>query len=201
MSENKLIRRLWQIRAGIEATVWPAPTTIGVRPTAIGSDEILVSNLNEGVANDTLDLQISAILASIGSMKDYLDDWCEMTSRPKMGDAVINSNRDVALVHDLWNVDKHARLKRKPRSGFVPHLRDVSRILEISESEAGGGAYLAVNPYTGEVSTHGNAEMVLFAIIADEDENYVDDFRAVCNRAIDIWVSAMKDAGVPLHHF
>jgi hypothetical protein len=59
------------------------------------------------------------LIANIASLKDHLKAWCKLKGVPFNGDALINSNNAVALIHDLWNVDKHAELTSKPRSGSV----------------------------------------------------------------------------------
>ena len=38
-------------------------------------------------------------------------------------DQLIDSNRDVAIIHDLRNLDKHAELNRPSRSGLSPRLQ------------------------------------------------------------------------------
>ncbi len=50
--------------------------------------------------------------------------------------SIQNSNRDVAIIHDLWNLDKHAELDGASRSGLSPRLlRDAHTALEFR----GGG--------------------------------------------------------------
>ena len=63
---------------------------------------------------------------------------------PFHGNALITSNKAVALVHDLWNIDKHAELNSPPRSGHKPKLTELQTALTVSAgSAAGGAAFLA----------------------------------------------------------
>ena len=48
------------------------------------------------------------LLNNIACLKDHLKSWCKKNNKPFAGDQLINSNRDVAIIHDLWNLDKHA---------------------------------------------------------------------------------------------
>ena len=71
----------------------------------------------------------SLLLTNIACMKDHLKAWCRLNNRPFEGDALIDSDADVAIIHDLWNVDKHADLNRRPRSGHRPRLIGLTRAL------------------------------------------------------------------------
>src|SRR4051812_43588137 len=63
-------------------------------------------------------------ISNIACLKDHLKAWCGSTVRFD-GDMLIDSNRAVGMIHDLWNVDKHFQLTRPPRSGTQPALRDI----------------------------------------------------------------------------
>jgi len=65
--------------------------------------------------------RVSLLLNNIGCLKDHLKSWCKKNGRPFTGDQLIDSNRDAAIIHDLWNLDKHAELSRS-RSGLSPRL-------------------------------------------------------------------------------
>lgn len=47
------------------------------------------------------------------------------------GDELIKDNHDVALVHDLWDKDKHARLDRPPRSDINATLVNLKQKLQL----------------------------------------------------------------------
>jgi hypothetical protein len=78
--------------------------------------------------SDPIELANAAtlLIANIASLKDHLKAWCRSKGLPFHGESLIDNNNAVGLIHDLWNVDKHAELTRKPRSGSVPRLKDVS---------------------------------------------------------------------------
>jgi hypothetical protein len=145
----------------------------------------------------------SQVVANIASLKDHLRAWCRENGQCFTGEQLINSDTSVALIYDLWNIDKHAELNRPPRSGCTPSLRNITTALCISSSgEAGSGAYFSMNPATGKVSTGsakgGSVALVLDAQIVDEHGSIKGDFREVCDQAAEAWLDAMKAAGVPL---
>ena len=74
---------------------------------------------------------VSLCIANIACLKDHLKAWCKANGTIFHGDTLIDSNRDVAIIHDLWNRDKHFVL-RQSRSGLFPELRDVIRAARLS---------------------------------------------------------------------
>lgn len=52
--------------------------------------------------------RVSTLVSNIACLKDHLNHWCRNNGKPETGDQLIDSNRDVAIIHDLWNLDKHA---------------------------------------------------------------------------------------------
>ena len=58
-------------------------------------------NTEAGLANIT-----SLLVANIACMKDQLKVWCSKNNKVFAGESLIDSDKNVALVHDLWNIDK-----------------------------------------------------------------------------------------------
>jgi hypothetical protein len=145
----------------------------------------------------------SLLIANIASIKDHLKLWCKKQNMPFQGDALINSNVAVALVHDLWNTDKHAELNTPPRSGHKPRLKDLKTVLSISAgAAAGGGAFFSMDPRTGKVTTGtsggGTVQLALNAKIVDDVGNVLGDFTQTCAQAVEAWSDALSTAGVSL---
>ena len=145
----------------------------------------------------------SLLVANIASLKDHLKAWCKKKGVPFHGDALINSNKSVALIHDLWNIDKHAELNSPPRSGFKPKLEDLRKALSISTGTvAGGGAFYSMDLRTGKATTGtsggGAVQLALAARITDGVGNDVGEFTQVCTEAAEAWSSALRAAGVPV---
>jgi hypothetical protein len=145
----------------------------------------------------------SLLITNIASMKDHLKVWCTRQGVPFHGDALINSNQAVALIHDLWNIDKHAELNKPPRSGHTPKLQDLRKSLTLSAgTAAGAGAFFSMDPRTGKITTGtsggGAVQIALVAQIIDENGNVLGDFTNICTQAIDEWAKALSAAGVQL---
>ena len=160
-------------------------------------------DFNEGTNEAELANVASLLVANIACMKDHLKVWCKKHGSIFEGDKLINKNRSVALVHDLWNVDKHAELKDAPRSGQYPRLRGLRRTLVISAgTAAGAGAFFSMDPRTGKVTTGssggGSVQLTLEAQVVDENGNILGQFTEICEQATEAWCHAFTDAGVPL---
>jgi hypothetical protein len=168
-------------------------------PTVVGT----FVDFNQGRTRTELEYAAYGLIASIASIKDHLKQWCANSGRPFSGDRLIDTNIDVALVHDLWNTDKHAALDKPPRSGVRPSLRELGQVMELATGPtAGSVAAFTIDPRTGRpqarTSDGGSVALVVEAQIVDEHGAVVGSLQAVCRRAIAAWEQAAADAGVQL---
>lgn len=177
----------------------------GVVPEITQSESYTAISLDFGRNADPIELanRASLLIANIASLKDHLRGWCKSKGLPFNGDRLIDTNRSVALVHDLWNVDKHAELTSAPRSGHIPKLRDVRQSLQLTTGTSPDSIVFAtIDPRTGKLVTGGSGgggvTLTLIATIADELDNPLADFGATCSEAITAWEAELRAAGVPL---
>ncbi len=198
-----LDRKLRQMHAALGALSSSDLTTI--QPQITRTDAYVYTAVDFNQSSDAIALANAAslVVANIASLKDHLKAWCKKQGVAFDGDKLINANRSVALVHDLWNVDKHAELNAAPRSGHIPKLVGLATALSISAgTEAGAGAFYSMDPRTGKVTTGttggGKVGLVLVAQIVDDKGVILGDFTQVCTEAAEGWSAALKAAGVPL---
>jgi len=176
-----------------------------IKPQFGQADDYYYTKVDFNQDADEIELANAALLlvANIASMKDHLKAWCKRQGVAFYGEALINSNRAVALIHDLWNIDKHAELDKPPRSGHTPKLQGLQKSLVLSAgNSAGSGAFFSMDPRTGKV-THGTSgggsvQLALVAQIVDEAGNVLGDFTETCTQAVEEWVKALSAAGVHL---
>ena len=197
-----LDQRLRRMHAAIEALDKPDFTGIEGKRIDCPAYSSLKVDFTSG--SDPIELAniIALLIANIASLKDHLKAWCKKYGVPFNGDALINKNRSVALVHDLWNLEKHVELRSKPRSGHIPKLRKIGLALAISAgTEAESVAVFTMQLGTGEISTgssgSGSVKRVLIAEVVDENENYLGDFTTICIEAAEAWAIELSAAGVP----
>ena len=176
-----------------------------VKPTIMSTDTYTSISVDFNQGSDPVDLTNMALLlvANIASLKDHLKAWCKSKRIPFNGDALIDSNRSVALIHDIWNVDKHAELTSKPRSGHVPKLTNLRKALSLStDTEAGASVMFQMDPQTGQMvvktTGSGSAKIQLSGSIVDEASNILADFHTTCSDAVAAWEAELVAAGVPL---
>jgi hypothetical protein len=128
-------------------------------------------DFNQGRTEADLSNVVTLIVTNIACLKDHLKVWCEANTKPFEGDRLINTNRDVALIHDLWNTDKHAALDR-PRSGHRPKLIEIRQTLALSTGGSGGTVF-RMDLATGKLETQsladGSAGLRVAALIVDEN--------------------------------
>jgi hypothetical protein len=198
-----LDRKLRQMHAALGALSSSDLTSIQPQVTRTDTHLYISVDFNQNSDAVALANAASLVVANIASLKDHLKAWCKKQGIAFDGDRLINSNFSVALVHDLWNVDKHAELNTQPRSGHLPRLVGLSTALSISSGPAAGAsAFYSVDPRTGKVTTGtmggGKLEFALVAQIVDEKGAILGDFTQVCVEAAEAWSAALKTAGVAL---
>ena len=151
----------------------------------------------EGLANIA-----SLLVANIASLKDHLKVWCNNNSVPFNGENLINTDQNVALVHDLWNIDKHAELNRTPRSGHLPHIKGLNQMLSVSTGTVAGSSASFTMDINGEIKVEttggGNVNLAITGQVVDENEVLLSDFADICEKATTAWEQELKQAGVPI---
>ncbi len=142
-----------------------------------------------------------SLIHNIASLKDHLKEWCKINSMPFKGEELINSNKSVAIVHDLWNIDKHKKLSSEPRSGCTPQIKDLNRSLEMTAT-MGSGIFFDVDRQNAQVRTHSEGQgftksaLVIDGKIIDENNQGLGSFLDICNKAIIGWEELIASYGL-----
>lgn len=116
---DKLDLRIRQMHAALNAI--SSDELEGIRAEIGVVDGGVYAELDFNKDSDEAELanQADLLIQNIASIKDHLKVWCKKYGANFGGDDLIDSNRAVALVHDLWNTSKHGELNRPPRSGIT----------------------------------------------------------------------------------
>ncbi len=160
-------------------------------------------NQNSGPAE--LENAAQSVIANIASLRDHLKIWCSGRGANFNGDKLIDSNMSVALIHDLWNVEKHATLNRPPRSKTVPKLIDLHRAMVTSLSGEENSVVSFSMDWEGNQTVSsdngGTVKLEIMGQIVDDRGKSLGDFRKTCDDAIEAWSAELIAAGVPLAMF
>ena len=196
---NALDRKIQKIYAALGVVVSDHLTTANIKPQITKTDTgfIFEMNFDEGTSEIELENAVTLLVTNIASIKDHFKVWCGNNHVTFTGDELINNNLDVAIIHDLWNIDKHAKLTSQPRSGFTPTLQGLQRGMVLSGQST---ANISVN-LTGEdsqVTTDGSFQFIITGQVIDENGKIRGDFTEICTKAIDAWLNLLKSTGVPI---
>ncbi len=175
--------------------------TVGTRQ----SEGVMYCSIDFGLISTPAELANIAELTvhNIACLKDHLKVWVKSNGVALDVEAFVNSNQDVALLTDLWNVHKHMQLDRKPRSGHTPSVVDLKRSLSFTTAGA-PDSYVRVDldPATGKMvidaSPGSSADLVITGDIVNERGARLGDFAEVCENACIAWEKAFALAGVPI---
>jgi hypothetical protein len=159
----------------------------------IGDGDVAVFDLNQGTDSATAANRVSPLLNNIACLKDYLKVWCKKNGKQFTGDALIDSNRDVAIVHDLWNLDKHAELSRPSRSGLSPKFQGPPQpAFNITRSQV----VFSLRMVNGVMQ--GTGDLRITAIVVDKDDNHLGNFESIALRAVAAWEAEFNKYGMNL---
>lgn len=146
--------------------------------------------------------EAETLTAHIASLKDHLKAWCKKNNRVFNGEKLINNNRSVAIIHDLWNVDKHAELNKDPRSGHTPELIDLCvAVRTTTVGHEGNDAAISMSPnqiWFEQTNENSQLQIVLYAKVVDEHGIKIGEYSDLCVKAIDAWEDGLIAAGVLL---
>jgi hypothetical protein len=201
--EDLLTQRVRRVHHALGQTKSTDVKRVRGEHAAKGDKYVFRVDFNQGRTQEDLANVVSSLISSIASIKDHLKHWCVENGREFRGDALIDSNRDVALVHDLWNLDKHGRLTH-PRSGCTPRLTGLVQALETrgitpdvpSDSSVSFTYSLETGEMVQMTSDGGVAELVVNATVEDENGNDIGQLQDICRRAIDVWESELIEVGL-----
>src|SRR5215470_6309926 len=116
-------QKLAQLYAALaEMRITEKLSSIRPKTVRVGNQFATSVDFSQGTDQATAANRVSLLINNIACLKDHLKSWCKRNGKPFTGDQLIDSNRDVAIIHDLWNLDKHAELNRPSRSGLSPRL-------------------------------------------------------------------------------
>ena len=154
-------------------------------------------DFTKGADAPTAANRVSQLIANIACLKNHLRTWCVKNGKTFEGEKLINSNRDVAIVHDLWNLDKHSELDRS-RSGLFPRLREPARSAIVLRGGGPGGeqSMITIPMFGGPIQATGAAALRISAVVVDQDGKDIDDLENICTRAVSAWEAEFQKVGL-----
>jgi hypothetical protein len=197
---NLLIDRLNQMHAALGAISDYDLTSL--RPVITVTPHSVSTEYQLGSDRVALMNQASLVIDSIGKLKDHFKEWLKQNGRSsQISEDVINDNPAVAIIHDLWNKEKHVHLTKPSRSGHDPELVIRDRGLVVGRgTEVLSQLSFVLDTETGALmlDKQGDVCIRLNAEIRDQHGTLLGDFEDVCTQAAQCWLSAMKSEGVTI---
>ena len=203
MIDDKFDIKIRQMHAALEGMASDDLSSVTPQVGMENGFHYVKMDFNQNADEAALANSATLLIANIATMKDHLKVWCKRKCVDFYGDTLINSNREVALIHDLWNIDKHAELSSRSRSGFKPQLQNLRKCLQIQAgNDPNSGSFWQMDTLTGQVTTgttgSGSIQISITAQVVDDNGNVLGNFTEICTKAVDEWTNVLLAAGVPL---
>jgi hypothetical protein len=196
-----MARRLRQVHRSLSDLADGDPASVATRVSGIDGAQLWETDFSGEFDDAKLHNVAELLVANIGTIKDHLAKWCSATGSTFSAESVLNNGDAAAVVHDLWNSQKHGGLTKPPRSGYHPSLKNIHRAMSIAvDPLRDGSVVVAFAPGQPQVhrSGAGAATVVIDAQIVDEHGVVRGHLLSTCREAIEIWESALTAAGVSL---
>lgn len=162
--------------------------------TRVGNAFSARFDFTQGADAATAANRASQLLANIACLKDHLKTWCDKNGKPFAGDDLINTNREVAIVHDLWNLDKHAELNRS-RSGLWPKLQQPPHSSMVLKGDGTNQPMVTIT-MGGVIQTKDGASLRIVAGVVDKDGNRLGELEDICEKAVAAWEAEFNKVGL-----
>lgn len=161
-------------------------------------DAVLVTqDFSGGASNAELSEAIHALIHSIASFDDHLQEWGDANGvlRDSIHQFFADAD-DFCIVRDLWNNDKHGGYP--PRndgwSRKAPRLKDVRRVCELRTSESPNSGVTMTLGRNGQPQSFGDGvtEIVITGEVIDKLGNGQGDAHKIIDRALRVCQSALE---------
>jgi len=153
-----------------------------------------------GVSRATAANRVSTLIGNIACLKDYLRAWCKANGKPFRGEELIDGNINVAIIHDLWNLDKHAGHDRSSRSNLFPRFSDAPQtVLAIKSDSTTGPASVTISFGSGVVQKQGNVTLQISAEVIDKNGNILGKLESIAEKAVSAWEEEFKSLGMKVN--
>lgn len=183
--------RLARLYSSMKVAINPDLSTLNVKVVPNG----LTMRPGEGYSQADLENMAHALIANIATLCDHSKIYCRDNNINFDPQKFINANRDVAIVHDLWNTDKHVELDRPPRSGFRPKITDLRRVLSLTGGATGVQVSISSDGNV-QLSEGAGATASIFGVVVDENGGMLGILPQICESAIAAWEAEFKRVGI-----
>jgi len=137
----------------------------------------------EELANDAFSL-----IANVASLADHLRKWSKENNRdPRRVDETIRCSRDLRIVVDLWNRDKHGGDRNyRGRSGLEPRLENLERALRMRTQPKKGSSVIVQQGLDGRFHSRGDGTATIdtSGTVYDKHGRQVGDLQDILATAV-----------------
>jgi hypothetical protein len=192
-------QKLAQMYAALrELQITEKLSSIKLKTKRIGAKFATSIDFTDGADEATAANRVSLLLNNIACLKDHLKLWCKKNGKPFTGDQLIDSNKDVAIIHDLWNLDKHAELNRPSRSKLSPRFAQPAHASLMFKGGTEAASVTIPFFQGGVIQMTGAASLRISAGVVDKDGNSLGDLESIALRAVAAWEAEFVKAGMSL---
>jgi hypothetical protein len=198
MNASQLMEKVERLRAAIHVAEERDVASVRVKITQTQDRIEMRHDFRGGMADPEIQNLAWQIIRSIADLKDHLRAWAAANGKPKDDvDKAVRGSKDLALLMDLANYDKHGGHDRQGGqwSGTWPELKNIRRGLRITTAAAPGAiAGMQILP-NGEIRTFGDTAITILGEIELRDGRKLD-IGYVQQRAIEAWEDLFRRFGL-----
>ncbi|MEK6806669.1 MAG: hypothetical protein AABY95_08470 [Pseudomonadota bacterium] len=193
---DNLDERLGRIYSALDATVQHDLSQYRAEAHRPSPNVLIIGvDFRKGMSPEQLSNAAHSVIHNIAHLVDHLKKHLRSRGRgTDAADNVVKNSREVQLLIDLSNNDKHGYPPRDGgKSGCSPKLVDLRKTLRLSAT----GTKISI-PMSGAAPTvsGGQAPVVITGRIVDKDGKDVAGLQSTIETAIRVWEEALRREGV-----
>jgi hypothetical protein len=201
MTSDDLLMRVCRIYASIDAV---QEFDLGKVPAKVVHTEqvfTLWQDFSGGLSQEEIVNTAYMLIHNIANLRDNLRRWAARNGKDKgKVDATFSASRELQIIQDLSNHDKHGPDRTGGCSGVGPTLQEIGRIMRLSGGEAGSETLVVFGPAGPQVSSTGGstAAIVITGPVVAKDGTPLGDLFDMELAAVQAWDNLLGEYGVNL---
>ncbi len=196
---NLRIKRIYSaINAAVEEDLDSFEPTVTRDANVIRITQDFQGNLTQ---EELANLAYSSI-HNIANLYGNLKKWASNNKKnPSKVDEVFNTSREIKIIQDLSNNDKHGYPPRNGgHSGISPKMEKFSRGLQIATPSKEGGTMEFTLDLSGKQQTTkmDNLAVVVSGSVSDANGNHIGNSHLIAMKALEAWEVYLNDNDIKL---
>jgi hypothetical protein len=201
MTQDQLINRVERIYDAIDQVSESNLAKLPAKVLDDGKRVGFMQDFSGGLSGPRMENRAHSLLHNIVCLRGYIQKWASDNGHDtSQVQATIENSRELKILQDLYNEEKHVKPRIGGASKLSPKLVKVKPHMKLeTQAKAGSSVVMTFGPGgVPKVVGNGSAKALISGEVIDGSGNRIGDLVELANRALNAWESLLKQYGLPL---